>query len=495
MTHRLRTTIAGILAFAVPFAAYVASLRPGLDFWDTGELQTVPYILGIPHPTGFPAYVLIGWMWSHVLPFGDPAYRMNLLSAAGMATACGAVAGALREWDVEPVFALGAALVFAFTRVPWDHGTHADVHALAIGVAGLAFWAALRWRRNGSRRALYACALLCGLALAIHSAMVLLVPGVALAALARRPAARQIGAALALGAVLVVGAYAYLPLRSAVVYAERKDPTLALGVAPGRPFWDNDHPSTFAGFRAEIAGSEFGAGHALGSLFDPAVVRSLPSRFGAAALGDLAGGVLLIAFVGAIAFVRRSPFGGTGLLLGGFLPVLFVLAYHAESDPERYFLASYWVIAVFLGAGAHVLGLGGAERAPRGVIALVGTLFVFVAAANVYANRNAFGAHDDEARRFVTRVIAQTPANSIIVAPWMYATPLAYGAYVEHRLGDRIVVTGWPRDYSGRYREWLARRPVRIVGEEQLPVNAGITWRDDDPYGARPALLRAQAAR
>ncbi|GAC1412789.1 MAG: hypothetical protein NVSMB64_23040 [Candidatus Velthaea sp.] len=495
MTNRLRTTLAGILAFAVPFGVYVASLRPGLAFWDTGELQTVPYILGIAHPSGFPAYVLIGWAWSHVLPLGDPAYRMNLLSAAGMATASGAVAGVLLEWGVEPIFALGAALVFAFTRVPWDHATHADVHALAIGVAGLAFWAALRWRRSGDVRALYGCALLSGLALAVHSAMVLVICGVVLAAFARRPGARRLGAACALGAVVIVVCYAYLPLRSAVVFAERKDPTLAIGVEPGRPFWDNDHPMTLAGFRAEVGGSEFGAGHALRSLLDPAVMRELPARFGAAAIGDLAGGVLLIALVGAVAFLRRSPLGGTGLLLGGFLPVLFVLAYHAESDPERYFLASYWAIAVFLGAGAAALATGGSERAPRGVIALVGSLFVFVAGANVYAGRAAFGAHDDGARRFVERVIARTPADAIIVAPWMYAAPLAYVAYVEGRLGRRIVVTGWPSDYSGRYRAWLGYRPVRIVGEDQLPVNAGITWQDDDPFGARPALLRVWPAR
>ena len=42
--------------------------------WDTAEAQTVPPLLGTMHPTGFPAYVLLGWLASVVLaPLGSPA--------------------------------------------------------------------------------------------------------------------------------------------------------------------------------------------------------------------------------------------------------------------------------------------------------------------------------------------------------------------------------------------------------------------------------------
>ena len=45
---------------------------PGLGFWDTAEVQTVAPVLGTAHPTGFPTYVLLGWLASVVLqPFGD----------------------------------------------------------------------------------------------------------------------------------------------------------------------------------------------------------------------------------------------------------------------------------------------------------------------------------------------------------------------------------------------------------------------------------------
>jgi len=495
LTYRLRLTLAGLLAFVAPLAVYVASLHPGVDYWDTGELQTVPYILGIPHPTGFPAYIVIGWIWSHALPLGDVAYRMNLLSAVGMSAAALALFGLLVEWSVEPFFALGAALVFACSRVPWDHATHADVHAIALAAVAGAFWAAARWTRTGSARALVACSIAAALALAVHSGMILVLPGIALAALGRRPPWRTAGGVIALGVVVVAVSYAYLPLRSSVVTAQRLDPTVALGVPVGRPFWDNDHPSTLEGFRKEVGGGEFGAGHALQSILQPSVLAELPERYGRAAIGDLAGGVLVIALFGGWAVMRRNPMAGAGLLAGGFLPVLFVLAYTAESDPERYFLPSYWTIGVLLGVGADMLARGGMARSPRSIVALIGTLFLFVAGSNIYANRGAFGPPDYSAQRFIERVRAMTPPNAVLVASWLYATPLAYGAYVEHSLDSRIVLTGWPNDYSNAdYRRWLANRPVIVITDDVTLQMAGFVLNENDMPGMRPLLFNMQVA-
>ena len=54
-------------------------MLPSTGFWDTGEAQTVPPTLSIFHPTGFPTYEILGWLWTP-LPIGEVAWRMNLLS-------------------------------------------------------------------------------------------------------------------------------------------------------------------------------------------------------------------------------------------------------------------------------------------------------------------------------------------------------------------------------------------------------------------------------
>jgi len=481
LNDRLRTVLLGCLAFAIPLAIDIASLDPGIDYWDTGELQTVPYILGIPHPTGFPAYVVLGWLWTHLVPLGTVAYRMNLLSAVGTSLAALALFAAARTWGADAIFALGAALVFAVSRIVWDHAVHADVHAVAIAAFGACVWLALWWRRDGNPRVLAACAAACGLAIALHSAMVLIVPGIALVALARRPPLRLAALAVAIGIAVVAVSYAYLPIRSAVVYAQRLDPTLALGLPPGRPFWDNDHPATWAGFRAEVGGGEFGAAHALGAIVSPAVLARLPNRFGRGAAEDLALGLLAIAAVGVVALARRSWWCAAGIVTAGLLPVLFVLSFAVESDPERYFLPAYFAIALLVAAGADLLARGGLERAPAPVLAVVGVLFGVVVGTDVVASRDRFHPRGYESTQpLIDRIVAKTPDNAVVVAAWNEATVLAYGAYVEHRFGHRILVTGWPPDYLAEYPQWVRERPVIIVSDGAIDL-PGFTLHDRNP--------------
>ena len=57
-----------IIAFGisiVAFIVYVRTLCPTVDFIDSGELATVAYTLGIAHPTGYPLFTLVGWIFSH----------------------------------------------------------------------------------------------------------------------------------------------------------------------------------------------------------------------------------------------------------------------------------------------------------------------------------------------------------------------------------------------------------------------------------------------
>ena len=77
-SHLAPALVVGVVAFALARLA----LLPGVAFWDTGEFQTVGPVLGTAHPTGFPTYVLLGWLAVVLFqPFGDEAFRMNLLSA------------------------------------------------------------------------------------------------------------------------------------------------------------------------------------------------------------------------------------------------------------------------------------------------------------------------------------------------------------------------------------------------------------------------------
>src|SRR6266581_830915 len=81
--------IAAIGVFGVALIIYVRTLLPGPSFGDWAEMQFIPAQLGIPHPTGYPLYVLIGWAFS-LLPIGSLAIRAELMSAASAAASAGA---------------------------------------------------------------------------------------------------------------------------------------------------------------------------------------------------------------------------------------------------------------------------------------------------------------------------------------------------------------------------------------------------------------------
>ena len=123
-----------------------AALLPGVAFWDTGELQTVGPLLGTAHPTGFPTYVLLGWLASVVLqPLGEPAFRMNLLSRSAWPAAAGLTVDLVRALTRSTPWASLAGLGLALTPVAWAIGTHADAHALHLVFVALLLRLLLAW--------------------------------------------------------------------------------------------------------------------------------------------------------------------------------------------------------------------------------------------------------------------------------------------------------------------------------------------------------------
>ena len=77
----------------MPAAVFAVSASWEPASWDTAELQGVPYILGITHPTGFPLYVMLGYVWSHAIAISTVAWRMNAMSGIAIAVACVAAYG------------------------------------------------------------------------------------------------------------------------------------------------------------------------------------------------------------------------------------------------------------------------------------------------------------------------------------------------------------------------------------------------------------------
>ena len=198
-----------------------------------------PAASGTAHPTGFPTYVLLGWLASVVLqPFGEPAFRMNLLSAICVAVAAGVTVDLVRKPDRLDVLGVAAGIGLALTPVAWAIATHAEAAFPPPRARGDPAVAAGRAGTSGSRRAttvgrrrrraehdrelarrdrgdryLIAAAVVFGLAVGNHSLTLLLAIPVGLYVLAVDPGIWRRGR-------LVLGCVAALALTVALVYLE-----------------------------------------------------------------------------------------------------------------------------------------------------------------------------------------------------------------------------------------------------------------------------------
>jgi hypothetical protein len=216
--------------FGAALALYGLTLSPTVAalFDDSLEFQLVTYQLGIAHPTGYPLYTLLGWLFTR-LPVGDVAYRVNLMSAV-----FGALTVALvyligleiaSDGERRPWSAVAAALIGAFalavSPVFWSQATLAEVYTLnSAFVAGILLLLARRIRQA---RDLMALAFLFGLSQTHHRTTVLLLPAIAFylwravrtGSMSPASAGKTaVKSAVALTAPLLL--YLYLPLRGQI---------------------------------------------------------------------------------------------------------------------------------------------------------------------------------------------------------------------------------------------------------------------------------------
>jgi len=182
--------------FLLVLAGYVYTLAPTVTFWDAGELIASMHNLGIPHPPGTPLFVLLGHVWAALLPFGEYAWRTNLMSAIFSALAAGCfflvAHEALRlgtgdlEGRARRLVCIGgaaaAALFSAFTYTQWQNSNETEVYSVATFTIALICWLCLRWRAargsEGSLRIILLIIYLGGISMGNHLLALLVGPAV-----------------------------------------------------------------------------------------------------------------------------------------------------------------------------------------------------------------------------------------------------------------------------------------------------------------------------
>jgi Protein O-mannosyl-transferase TMEM260-like len=465
-----------ILVGAIALLVIQSTLLPGVDFWDTGEWQAVGPLLGTAHPTGFPTYVILAWLASVIFgPLGEPAFRINLLSAVLVAATAAFTVDLARVLSRSTIIAMAVGLGLAFTEFVWAVATHADAHALHLLLVVILFRLLVAWEQtpSGSRRDrwLIAAAVVFGLSLGNHSLTLLLVPAVAAYVLAVDGEILRRRRFVAVCAAAVLGTFALLLLE------------LPLRAGPFRAPLVYGHPETWDGFWYVVLAEQF-----RGSLVDP--------------FGDLGGKLAglvdrtVLAFgpltplipVGLVATVRdRRPYA---LLTGLAVAITcFFAASYENADIGRYylvpaFIAWTWlaILAADLARWIVRLAEPGPPRRPASklgaVVALAFAVLIVAPTAKDLGLRaeRVDRSQDVRAQQWLDRTLSAMEPDALIVSWWSTSTPLWYAQRVEGQRPDVAIIddrTRLDQDMGDIYDVIdanLGRRPVYVIREDPREV-------------------------
>lgn len=469
LDSRLRP-IAPSVVFVVGLVVFIRTLMPGIAFGDWAEMQVVPHVLGIAHPTGYPTYILLAWA-TELAPIGSVAFRANLLSAFCISGAMALVTAISLRLAVRPLIAIAAGLAFGFVATVWAAATVAEVNPLHVLFAALLLWLALAWQERPIARNLALGGLVIGLSLGNHLLTVVIAPFVAAFTLwTGRAEFRSRRVLLLAGPAMVLlglTVYLYIPIRAVM------DPPLAY-----------NHPTTLEGVLFLVTGEQFRGQFGFLSGDGPArFLAALPDLAGLVA--DRATPILPIAGVVGLGLLvrRRPPFG---LLCVGAL-VGSVYAYSNYLRLEHYLLVPFLILAI--GLAVALEEVAGRSPAPdvdsastrfqvarlRGPVAVAVGLALAVGLA-VTNWRDADRSGDHSGSDYAAQVMTALPPGAAILSEWDLSTPLWYAQLVDAARPDVTVIDDTVIVYDG----WGSReaaisaaicdRPIFIVrvNEDEL---------------------------
>ena len=512
--------LTALLIFLGATALYLFTLAPSITQrhfgTDSAELTATAHTLGVAHPTGYPTYLLLAKTFSLVIPWGDVAHRINMLSALSGAGAVVLVyfmchlliEKTFRDSEATSFGASAAAIIaslsFAVSPLLWSQSVIAEVYSLNALFTGGVMLLTLQWLKNPGAGVLplFTVALLLGFGLGNHLTLALVAfPLAYVMVLHRRELSR--GAVVKfLGAfILGLSVYIYVPLRAS------ENPPINWGDA-----------ASLEGFLWLVSAVPY-RGLAFGlsptDLPERLVEWSdvLVRQFNALGL-----------FMGILGVwqlrVKRLPLLVFTALL--FLPsLIFSITYNTD-DAQVYLIPAFMVFALWMGMGFYwlvSLFIGTVPMRLKLFLPLPLTLFLaallMVPGLNLLLNYGSVSLRgDDETLTYVQGILQGVEPDAVILADTEQELfPLWYYSFVTEGVrGPKVVSTrltqfDWylrgqhrrypdvvPADVTGTY----ANRIIQIVefnlGTRPVYITAGadflLSYFDEREEGDLYRLLR-----
>lgn len=396
---------------------------------DGGDFLAATLTRGIPHPTGYPTYILLGNLFQS-LPISTPVLRAGLESLIPAALGAGLLTG----WvcfvtGAKSPATLGAAVVTgtAWGAAPllFSQAVIVEVHGLQSLIVVLVLWwisLNLDFVARRYEKWMLGLSVLFGLGFGNHITILLLVPAGLLAVIYSIRRSNSWRMALAQISLVMAGllVYIYLPLRAQAYPAIN---------------WGN--PQSWKGFIWEISANPY-----QGLLFGTetpvlwerirSVARLLSDQFGV--LGLVAGAIGVIQYSFRIKALRWS-------LIWIFVVYLAFAIGYKTHDSVGYLLPAVMVFAIWIGLSVPIIWAVKWRHIPIGiflVVALTASMWLRVPNTRNRVDPRA----QDQPARYAEALLKDAPRNSIIYTTTDQDTfPLWYYHFGMHERPDlRVIV-------------------------------------------------------
>ncbi len=449
LRRRLPDLLSAPVLAGVSFVVYLLTLAPSVYGFDSAELATGAYTLGIVHPPGYPLYLLLGKLFTF-LPFGDVAYRLNLMSAV-FASLTIYLLHRLIEALVEnrPVAWAGAALL-AFSNYFWQMAVVAEVYTLHTFLLAACLWAVIRWDRTGLKRWLFAFTFVFGLSMTNHTTSLFFAPGFAWWIVSskrwrwNRSAVALIAGMLGLF-LLALSLYLYLPLRT-------------LANPPLNYVLDYYHVdlTTPAGVFWMVTGRAY---RFFAFDYRLSEVPSEALRFASYLWRNFFGLGVLFGLPGVAWLWKRNRRLAIMLLLPFAANVIFYINYRV-SDKDTMFLPAYFIWSIFSAGGMAALLAWVSRWVAQGLLhaqarSIFAGLIVMLAVPLMPLNWQWVDLSQATGQgEFAQAVLRIAEPDAMVVAQWSPAVVLEYYQLVENERTDLVIYNRSRASVARLYDLW-----------------------------------------
>lgn len=432
--------ISGIIA-VFSFLIYFSTMSRSISYIDGGEITTDLWTLGIPHPTGYPLFTMLGYLFMHIPIFPEVAMRANLFAAVSTSVAVGVLylvfiraqlvlapnrvrsqpknsnsSKGLRlppsRDDISAIrwSSLIGTLVLAFSSTFWYQSTSIESYPLELVLFALIMLVWLGFYTEPVKSRAFFAGLVLGLGFTNHMTTVLTIPALLFLLIftyREKKFRLKLLSYVISGGLLALLLYLYLPIR-----------------ASQSPLMDWGNPDNLKRFIWHVTGKQFRTWmfssfevfqHQLGVFFS-----SLYTEYRISILAVILG--LVTTF-----FSYRRLFWWTILLAVGDLAYAANYNIHNISS---YFLLAYISLSLFATVGFRFV----LERfaSPKSLATFSAILLVLFPGVSAAANYSKVNESDDYAVEMYTKdILTSLPQNSVVLS-FQWDDFVAASLYYQH---------------------------------------------------------------